>query len=263
MAEPTPRVWLVGAGPGDPDLLTGQALKLLARAEVLIHDALVADPILDLAPHARRIAVGKRGGRESVAQSTINQTLVDAARALRPDGDSLVVRLKGGDPLIFARAQEEIDALRAAGIAYGIAPGITAAQAGFAALGAPMTRRGERRALVLTTPTVQRGDDLDTAWARPIIAAGGGALYMAAGCAARVRNTLLILGLPASLPAAWVLDASRPTQRTIATTLGRIDRDAPPAGPPALLVLGASPQPSGVDDEPFEPARRVSSRIPV
>ncbi|MBU6269704.1 MAG: uroporphyrinogen-III C-methyltransferase [Betaproteobacteria bacterium] len=243
MAEPAaPRVWLVGAGPGDPDLLTGQALRLLARASVLIHDALVAEAILALAPQALRVPVGKRAGRPSTPQSRINTLLVDHARALLADPriapDRLVVRLKGGDPLIFARAQEEIDALRAAGIGYGVAPGITSAQAAFAALGTPMTRRGERRALVLTTPTVQAGDAADLSWARPLLAAGGGALYMAAGCAARVRATLLVLGLPASLPAAWVIDASRPTQRVLRTTLGAIDRDAPVDGAPALLVLG-------------------------
>ncbi|MEI8304334.1 MAG: uroporphyrinogen-III C-methyltransferase [Burkholderiales bacterium] len=243
MAEAnTPRVWLVGAGPGDPDLLTGQALRLLGRARVLIHDALVAPAILALAPQALRVPVGKRAGRPSTPQSRINALLVSHARALAEDPqaspESLVVRLKGGDPLIFARAQEEIDALRAAGIGYGVAPGITSAQAAFAALGTPMTRRGERRALVLTTPQVQAGDDADLSWARPLIAAGGGALYMAAGCAARVRATLLVLGLPASLPAAWVVEASRPGQRVLRTTLGSLDRDAPTDGAPAVLVLG-------------------------
>ena len=240
MAEAAPRVWLVGAGPGDPDLLTGQALRLLARARVLIHDALVSDEILALAPQALRVPVGKRAGRESTAQSRINTLLIEHAQALAadPDPQSLVVRLKGGDPLIFARAQEEIDALRQAGIAFGVAPGITAAQAGYAALGSPMTRRGQRRALVLVTPQVQAGEAGDLSWARPLLAAGGGALYMAGSCAAPVRATLLVLGLPADLPAAWITNASRPDQQIVLTTLGQIEREVPAAGAPALLVLG-------------------------
>lgn len=233
------RVWLVGAGPGDPDLLTVQALKLLARASVLIHDALVADEILALAPQAKRVPVGKRAGRLSTPQARINQLIVEHAQALDPHGTDLVIRLKGGDPLIFARAQEEIDALHAAGIAFGVASGITAAQAGFAAIGAPMTRRGERRALVLATPQVKSGDTSDLSWVRPLLASGGGALYMAATCAARVRATLLVMGMAADLPAAWVTDVSRPTQRITPTTVGRLDRDAPTDGSPALLLIGS------------------------
>ena len=250
MAEPGARVWLVGAGPGDPDLLTVQAVRLLARARVLIHDALVADEILALAPQARRVPVGKRAGRDSTPQSRINALIVEHARALPPDSDDLVVRLKGGDPLIFARAQEEIDALTDAGIAFAVAPGITAAQAAHASLRTPMTRRGERRALVLATPQRQAGDEADLSWARPLLAAGGGALYMAASRASRVRATLLVMGLPASLPAAWVVDASRPTERIVQTTLGRLHHDVPAGGPPALLLLG-----SDVGAAASEPAR--------
>jgi len=232
------RVWLVGAGPGDPDLLTVQALKLLARARVVIHDALVSDEILALAPQALRVPVGKRAGRVSMRQARINALLIEHARALDPRADDLVVRLKGGDPLIFARAQEEIDALRAAGIAFGVAPGITAAQAGHAAIGAPMTQRGQRRALVLSTPQVEAGGGSDLSWARPLLASGGGVLYMAATAAARVQATLLVLGMATDLPAAWVVDASRPTQRITATTVGRLAQDAPAGGAPALLLIG-------------------------
>lgn len=233
-----PRVWLVGAGPGDPDLLTVQALKLLARARVVIHDALVSDQILALAPQATRLPVGKRAGRLSTRQARINELLIEHARALDPGSDDLVVRLKGGDPLIFARAQEEIDALRAAGIAFGVAPGITAAQAGHAAIGAPMTQRGQRRALVLSTPQVEAGAASDLSWARPLLASGGGALYMAATAAARVQATLLVMGMAPDLPATWVVDASRPTQRIVPTTVGRLARDAPAGGAPALLLIG-------------------------
>ena len=175
---------------------------------------------------------------EAAKAARINELLIEHAQALDPKTDDLVVRLKGGDPLIFARAQEEIDALRAAGIAFGVAPGITAAQAGHAAIGAPMTRRGQRRALVLSTPQVQTGDGNDLSWARPLLASGGGALYMAATAAARVQATLLVMGMPADLPAAWVVDASLPTQRVVASTVGRLAQDAPAAGEPALLLIG-------------------------
>ena len=193
---------------------------------------------VDRRPRITGVLFCKRAGRDSTPQPRINQLIIEHALALDPSGDDLVVRLKGGDPLIFARAQEEIEALQAHGIAFGVAPGITAAQAGFAALGSPMTRRGQRRAVVLATPQVQAGEAADLAWARPLLGAGGGALYMAAGCAARVRATLLVLGMPADLPAAWITDASRPQQQIRHTTLGHIDRDAPANGPPALLVLG-------------------------
>ncbi|HPU50073.1 MAG TPA: uroporphyrinogen-III C-methyltransferase [Burkholderiaceae bacterium] len=261
MAERAPRVWLVGAGPGNPDLLTVQALKLLARARVVIHDALVSDDILALAPQALRVPVGKRAGRVSTRQARINELLVVHALALDPESDDLVVRLKGGDPLIFARAQEEIDALRAAGIAFGVAPGITAAQAGHAAIGAPMTRRGQRRALVLSTPQVEAGGGGDLSWARPLLASGGGALYMAATAAARVQATLLVMGMPADLPVTWVIDASLPTQRLVSSTLGRLARDAPVAGPPALLLIGcAPPELTAARNEPLETEATAAAR---
>jgi len=239
VADSPPRVWLVGAGPGDPDLLTVQALKLLARARVVIHDALVSDEILALAPKALRVPVGKRAGRVSARQTHINALLIEHALALDPDADDLVVRLKGGDPLIFARAQEEIDALRAAGIPFGVAPGITAAQAAHAAIGAPMTRRGQRRALVLSTPQVEAGGSNDLSWARPLLASGGGVLYMAATAAARVQATLLVLGMAGDVPAVWVIDASRPTQRLVPTMVCRLAQDAPTGGGPALLLIGS------------------------
>ena len=118
------KVYLVGAGPGAPDLLTLRAAEILKRADVVFHDALVHPQTLELAAHAEKIAVGKRSGRHSTAQKFINKRLVDAAR-----DHKVVVRLKGGDPTLFGRAQEEIDALRAAGIAFEIVPGVTAATA--------------------------------------------------------------------------------------------------------------------------------------
>src|SRR5204863_204344 len=141
------KVYLVGAGPGAPDLLTLRAAEILKRAELVYHDALVHPQTLALAVHARKILVGKRSGRHSTAQSFINKRLVDAARK-----HGVVVRLKGGDPLLFGRAQEEIDALRRAGIDFEIVPGVTAATAASAELGVSLTRRGVARHVAFVTP---------------------------------------------------------------------------------------------------------------
>src|SRR5690606_1432369 len=151
--------------------------RLIAEADWLVHDALVQPEVLALATRARLVGVGKRAGRKSTRQHDINRTLIECARR-----GGLVVRLKGGDPLLFARAQEELEALREAGIPVDVVPGITTAQAAHAALAAPMTERGRRRSMVLATPQVQDpsaagGNDLQ--WARALVNAGGGALYMA------------------------------------------------------------------------------------
>ncbi|MGE0805846.1 MAG: uroporphyrinogen-III C-methyltransferase [Burkholderiaceae bacterium] len=234
--EARPVVYLVGAGPGDPELLTRRAVRLLAGADWLIHDALIEPAVLALAPHATRIAAGKRAGRPSARQQEINRQMIEAARS-----GGVVVRLKGGDPLIFARAREEIDALRAAGIQPVIVPGITAAQAAYAALCEPMTERGDRRSVVLATPQVQQGATADTDWARPLINAQGGALYMAASVVPRVRATLLALGMPAATPVAWVADASRAGQTAIRGRLGDLRApDGVPAGAPVILLVGLS-----------------------
>ena len=152
------RVVLVGAGPGDVELLTLKAARLIAEADWLVHDALVQPEMLALARHARVISVGKRAGNPSARQSSINRILLDCAHQ-----GGLTVRLKGGDPLIFARAQEELDVLHAAGIPVEVVPGISSAQAAHAALALPMTERGRRRALVLATPQVHAPDQRNTA----------------------------------------------------------------------------------------------------
>ncbi|ODU66267.1 MAG: uroporphyrinogen-III C-methyltransferase [Lautropia sp. SCN 66-9] len=229
-----PVVYLVGAGPGDPELLTLRAARLIAQADWLIHDALIEPAVLELAVRAKRIAAGKRAGRPSARQQEINRQMIVAARS-----GGVVVRLKGGDPLIFARAREEIDALVAAGIEPVIVPGITAAQAAYAALGEPMTERGDRRSVVLATPQVQQGAVADTEWARPVINAQGGALYMAASVVPRVRATLLALGLSAATPVAWVADASRAGQTAIRSRLGELRApEGLPSGAPVILLVG-------------------------
>ncbi|RYG05365.1 MAG: uroporphyrinogen-III C-methyltransferase, partial [Caulobacteraceae bacterium] len=145
--RPVGAVWLVGAGPGDPELLTIKALKALQAAEVVVHDGLVSDEILDLAPSAaRRISVAKRKSRHSYAQDEINRMLV----AFAQEGLN-VVRLKGGDPFIFGRGGEELEACREAGVECHIIPGVTAALAASANAGAPLTHRGAAQAVTFVT----------------------------------------------------------------------------------------------------------------
>lgn len=260
-------VALIGAGPGSADLLTVRAVRLLACADWVVHDALIEPDVLALAPRATLIAAGKRAGRVSTRQADINRTLVDCARR-----GGLVVRLKGGDPLIFGRAREELDALRAAGIAVEVVPGISTAQAAHAALLAPMTERGHRRSLVYATPAEAAAETADDApassaassaaaspdsspdWAAAIAVAGGGALYMAGARADAVRRRLLDCGLPPGLPATWVVDVARAGQTIVATSLGALG-PLPPglAGRPAILLVGTTtPAPpfQGPDHEP-------------
>lgn len=253
------RVVLVGAGPGDPELLTCKAARLIAEADWLVHDALVQPAVIAMARRATIIPVGKRAGNPSARQSAINQTLLDCARQ-----GGLTVRLKGGDPLIFARAQEELDTLHAAGIRVEVVPGISTAQAAHAALALPMTARGHRRALVLATPQVQaepataisgdappapassQASPFLSGWAAAVAAAGSGSLYMAATIAEQVRQSLLYHGMPADTPALWMIDVSLPSQTIIPATLGTLSRPpADHAGRPALLILGAQPAAHG------------------
>ena len=174
------KVYLVGAGPGAPDLLTLRAAEILKRAELVFHDALVHPQTLALAAHALKILVGKRSGRLSTAQSFINKRLVDAARK-----HGVVVRLKGGDPLLFGRAQEEIDALRKAGIDFEIVPGVTAATAAGAELGVSLTRRGLARHVAFVTPRAGRGER-ENDWAASVLAADTAVIYMGAGLAEEI-----------------------------------------------------------------------------
>src|SRR5260370_42038606 len=178
------KVYLVGAGPGAPDLLTLRAAEILERAELVFHDALVHPQTLALAARARKILVGKRSGRHSTAQSFINKRLVDAARK-----HGVVVRLKGGDPMLFGRAQEEIDALRKAGIDFEIVPGVTAATAARAELAGSLTRRGLARHVAFVTPRAAQGER-ENDWAASALAADTAATLMGAGLASGTSAAL-------------------------------------------------------------------------
>ena len=226
------KVYLIGAGPGAADLITLRGARLLAQAGVVFHDALVQPELLALAPQAHHVAVGKRCRQLSTDQRFINRALVEAAQ--RHD---VVVRLKGGDVLLFGRAQEEIAALRDAGIEYEIVPGVTSALAAAADLGVSLTQRGVSRNVVFITPRVGENESASD-WTKIVLAADTAVLYMASGQAAEIAASLMRCGLPGSTPAALVSNASLPNMQKILTTLARLPEVARNAGSPALIVLG-------------------------
>jgi uroporphyrin-III C-methyltransferase len=214
---PAGKVWFVGAGPGAADLLTVRAIRTMARADVVLHDALMTDALLDWAPAARLVPVGKRCDRASTEQAWIGRALVDAARR-----HPVVVRLKGGDPTVFGRLDEEIDALDAAGIDWEIVPGVTAASAAAAAAGHSLTRRGVARRLDIVTPRVARDDDGEpdgAGWADGLSPGGTVVLYMAGRIAGACARALLARGFGADTPAIAVRGASWPTQAVERHTL--------------------------------------------
>lgn len=201
------RVIFVGAGPGAADLLTVRAVRALAQAEVVLHDALVEPEVLALAPQAHKIAVGKRAGRASTGQGYINRALVEAAANHR-----VVVRLKGGDPAVFARLEEETAALAAAGIAYEVVPGVSTAFAAAAELGVSLTQRGVARSLVLTTPRV--GDDQPPqAWAAGLAGDATLAIYMAGREIGATARALLAAGRAADTPMVVLENVGRADRR--------------------------------------------------
>lgn len=229
----TGTVYLVGAGPGSADLLTLKAARLLGEAELVLHDALVSDELLALAPQARKLNVGKRAGRHSTDQAVINRLLVRAAERHR-----VVVRLKGGDPMLFGRAQEEIDALRAASVPHEVVPGVSAAFAGAAELAQSLTHRRISRSVVFVTPAVARGADGDDRWADAAAAADTAVVYMGKSEAARVRDALMARGIPARRPAVIVENASRDAA-VFGGSVGSLEALADQAGEgPALLIIG-------------------------
>ncbi len=226
-------VYLVGAGPGAPDLLTLRAAELLRRADIVFHDALVHPDTLALAARSEKVAVGKRCGRHSTAQRFINKRLIDAAHR-----HAVVVRLKGGDPMLFGRAQEEIDALTQAGIRFDVVPGVTAAQAASAELGVSLTQRGISRSVVLTTPRVG-AEETASDWAAGIGAGSTVVIYMGAGKAGEVAEQLLSRGIAGATPAVIIENATLPGRREAWCTLDTLQQSAQAAiSGPALIVIG-------------------------
>jgi siroheme synthase len=231
------RATLVGAGPGDPDLLTLRAVKAIQAADAILYDALIDPAILDLAPPAaRRIDVGKRCGRHAMNQQAINALIVRLAQQ-----GAHVVRLKGGDPFVFGRGGEELDSLRAASVPVEVVPGVTAACAAAASLQIPLTHRDTARSLHFVTGHGADGEVPAHDW-RALAASGGTiAAYMAGRTLRRVAASLMEAGLPASTPAVAVENASRPDESHLHATLATIadHLDARPAGGPVIVLIGS------------------------
>jgi uroporphyrin-III C-methyltransferase len=225
------KVYLVGAGPGDPELLTVKAARLLARAEIVFHDSLVSAEVLRLiARDAEVIDVGKRCGRKLLTQEEINALLVSAGAK-----HQVVIRLKGGDPLIFGRAGEEIEALRNAGVDFEIVPGITAALGAAAAAGISLTDR--RAASQVVISTFSRGMEGAAMEWGAITSTTTLALYMPGPDYAEVAHRLRERGLPGDLPCAIVSNATGPQQRIRRTTIAELAHEEKlPA--PALMIVG-------------------------
>ncbi len=228
-------VYLVGAGPGNPELLTVRAARVIAEGDVIVHDRLVAREIVALArPGAQRIYVGKARSNHTLPQKEINALLVRFAREGR-----CVVRLKGGDPFVFGRGGEEIELLAAEGIPFEVVPGITAATGIAAYAGIPLTHRDHAQAVTFVTGHLQDGSmDLDwTALARPrqTVVVYMGLLGLPILCRELVRH-----GLPAITPAAVVQQGTTARQRVVVGTLGDLPSRAAEAGlaPPTLIIVG-------------------------
>ncbi len=229
---------LVGAGPGDPELLTVKAVKAIQAATVLLVDDLVSDAIVAYAsPTARIVYVGKRGGCKSTPQAFIEKLMVMAAS----EGEN-VVRLKGGDPFMFGRGGEEVEHLRAAGVQVDVVNGITAGLAAITSLGAPLTHREHAHGVVFVTGHAKPGDS-GTDW-RMLSATAREAkltlvIYMGVSGAEHIQNELLT-GLPASTPVAIIQNASLPLQRQAVTTLGNLHHTivTQQLASPSVMVVG-------------------------
>jgi len=229
------KVYLVGAGPGDPELLTLKALRLLQSAEAVLHDDLVAPEILQLIPSSAQIHnVGKRCGKKKILQGEINYLMVAlAASGLR------VVRLKGGDPLIFGRAGEEIETLRRHNIPFEIVPGVTSAMGAAAAAQIPLTHRRASSALVLIT--AHRASEKDAAekdaWSKLVASGATLVIYMPGQNYSDIAHRLRTAGLAGETPCAVVSRATTKHQRTHRTTVLDLHR-SPQLAAPTLLVVG-------------------------
>ncbi len=230
------KVWLVGAGPGDPDLLTIKAARLIAQADAIVYDHLVGKGIMDLArPDARVIYAGKEASKHTLPQDSINLLLVDLAR----EGLS-VVRLKGGDPFIFGRGGEELETLVASSIPFEVIPGVTAAAGCAAYAGFPLTHRDHAQSVTFVTGHLKDGTvNLDwPALARPKQTV---VFYMGIGAAEEICRQMISHGLPSLTPAAVVRNGTQADQRTLLATLGTLPHAIVESGitPPALIVVGS------------------------
>ena len=228
-------VYLVGAGPGDPDLLTFRAVRLMQKADVVLHDGLVSQEVLDLVPpRARRIDVGKRCGDRAMSQEQIEALMIRFAR----EGNR-VLRLKGGDPFVFGRGGEEMEALREAGIRYQIVPGITAAAGCAASVGIPLTHRDLASTCIFVTGH-GAGGTLDLDWEGLARTQQTVVVYMGLGNVAEIALKMIAAGAEPHRPAAIIVNGTRPDEHVIPTTLVALPKAAQrvPPGAPSLIVIG-------------------------
>ena len=233
--KPVGEVYIVGAGPGDPELLTFKALRLMQQADIVYYDALVSDEVLDLCRRdADKVFVGKKRSNHAVAQQNINQMMIDAANS-----GKRVVRLKGGDPFVFGRGGEEIQAMRAANIPYQVVPGITAANAAACYTGIPLTHRDHAQSVRFVTGFLKSGEpnqgfDSLTNPKETIV------FYMGLHSIERLTTGLMDAGRDKDTPIAIVSHASLPTQQVMTGTLEDIvaKHEANPLPTPALLIVG-------------------------
>ncbi|MEL7188422.1 MAG: uroporphyrinogen-III C-methyltransferase [Pseudomonadota bacterium] len=232
---PKGSVWLVGAGPGDPELLTRKAERLLRAADIVLYDALVSQGILDLIPdRVERQSVGKRAGRHSVPQPMICDFVVKAAQTGKK-----VVRLKGGDPSIFGRSNEEIDACRENSIPVQICAGVTTASAASASLTTSLTKRGLARRLTFVTAHTKGGAVPDLDWHALADPQATIAVYMGKGSAPHISRGLIDAGLSSETPVVLVENVSLPTENHFATRLDMLPiaaRTALGSGPAIILI---------------------------
>ena len=240
MATMNGTVTLVGAGPGDVDLLTVKALRLIQQADVVVYDRLVGAEILALIPaHAERHDVGKRCGEPSLSQQQINERLLMLARQ-----GKAVIRLKGGDPYVFGRGGEEALFLRQHGIQVSVVPGITAALGCAASCDIPLTQRGIARSVTLITGHLQAGADKHSrpflGWSQLLGEGHTLVFYMGLEQAATIRQGLLGYGHLASMPVALIVAGTTPRQRVVTTTLGELEQQAQhlKGATPVLIMIG-------------------------
>jgi uroporphyrin-III C-methyltransferase len=225
------KVFLIGAGPGAADLITVRGARLLALADVVLHDALVTEEMLALCPQATRISVGKRSGQRSTAQQSINLLLVECAAKY-----ALVVRLKGGDPMLFGRADEELNALEAHGIEVEVVPGITAALAAAASARQPLTKRGVSRSVALfTSSTAPEETQLVRMPAGDTLVQ-----YMGGREAAATARKLLALGFAPDTPVVVVENCSRPDEQVQRLVLADLEQGLSRFSGPVLVMIGAA-----------------------